>query len=331
MDKESIQVILEEVAGGHVNTKVINGWVSTRCPLAPWKHASGTDQNPSFGVKINDHGTSIFNCLTCHSKGPISYLITLLGDLSGEDYTYLVDSIETDEILGTLPPTWERRNTSAVASKLGEPVSSDYLLVYDSAVGHPYLHERGIDDETTEELDLRVDPDNHGHERILFPVFAPDGRFYGYTGRAADSGVEPRIRDYFGLPKRLLLLGAESIDTTTHDHVVLVEGLFDYGRLRSWNVPVVSSMHATLTDGQAAILKNLGLPVVVMYDDDDAGWAGTDLVIETMVKHVPVMAVEYPVSRTVREAKTGFMRAPQDPAELDQLQYLRMIDKCELC
>lgn len=330
MDRESIQSILEEIQGGRADTAVINGWVSAHCPLAPWTHAKGTDRNRSFGVKINDTGTSIFNCLTCHSKGPLSYLVKRLGDLSGEDFTYLIDSIDTDEVLGTLPPSWERRKAERAVARLGEPVSDDYLLVYDSAVGHPYLRSRGISDDTAEQLDLRVDPDNYGHERILFPVYSAERLFYGYTGRAVRSGAEPRIRDYFGLSKRLLLLGSEHIDRDRAEHIILVEGLFDFARLYNWSPNVVSSMHATITDGQAAILKDFGLPVIVMYDNDKAGWDGTEQVVKALSRHVPVMATTYPVSRTVRDAKTGYMRAPLDPAELLREQYERMVQNCEL-
>ena len=35
-------------------------WIVAPCPLAPWKHDSGTDSNPSFAIKTGPEDA--FNC-----------------------------------------------------------------------------------------------------------------------------------------------------------------------------------------------------------------------------------------------------------------------------
>ena len=331
MDRTSIKNLIREVLGAGTELKDQGEWVSTHCPLAPWTHTHGTDRNMSFGIKVNHQDSSIFNCLTCKRKGTLQYLLNTLSYYSGESYDDLTAEVELNEVIGSTPPTWDERHTyDSKNAELGDPVSTDFLDIYDSAVGHWYLQDRGISDEVAKTLGLCYDPDNYGVERILFPVFSEDGGFYGYTGRAVVSDADPRIRDYFGLPKRLLLLGAEFIDTDTDDYIVIVEGLFDYARLFSYGIPVVASMHSGLTPHQARILKNFNLPAYPMYDDDKAGGDGVKLIKEALVKHIPLRRTRYPTEATVWDNTLQAYRPPQDPDELNKEQVFSMLEDYRL-
>jgi hypothetical protein len=294
MDHEGIIQLLKDVQGPNVKIKKQGEWVMSHCPFARWTHDRGTDAHMSFGVKINHYDKSKFNCFSCKIKGTLSWMLKRLSEYNGESYKGLIDEVETDEVLGTSLPEWDRRfSHDSVNDPLGPPVSEDYLDVYDDAAGHWYLKERGIARWATEELDLRVDPDDRGAERILFPVYSHDGGFYGYTSRAVEKGIEPRVRDYFGLPKRKLLLGSEFIQDID-DYLILVEGLFDFAKLYQYGYPVVAVMHSSLTPEQARILKDLNKRVVVMFDNDKAGLTGRGIVRQELVKHVPLQKVRYP-------------------------------------
>lgn len=331
MDRESIREFLKEIVGANVHMENRKEWVSTNCPFARWLHPNHTDRNMSFGIKENLYEESVYNCFTCKSKGTIPQMLDKLSIYTGDDYRSLKGEVEDGEFLGANLPAWDnRRGYDSKNSALGEPVEEDYLDIYDDAAGHEYLIKRGIDDKTAKALDLRIDPDNHGVERILFPVFAPDGSFYGYTGRAIVPEVEPRIRDYFGLPKRLLLLGSEFIKTDSDTYIILVEGLFDFATGFAYGLPVVASMHSGLTPQQARILKDFNLPVYVFYDDDLAGHKGVYVVKEAIGKHVPVMKVRYPKDKTILDNKTGRMRSPTDPDELTNTQFKAMVKDSRL-
>ena len=322
---------MEEVTGGAVDYKVIHGWFTTHCPLAPWTHAHGTDRNMSFGIKIEEDDDSIFNCFTCKTKGPLPYLLRKLSSYSGLDYSSLIEDTETTELLGSVPSDWATIRTKKLTRHtLPSPPSDDYLEIYDTAYTHPYLRKRGIDRHTASALDIRYDPDDKGAERILFPVYSREGVFYGYTGRAVKDNVEPRIRDYFGLPKMHLLLGSEFIDVDKDELVVLVEGLFDFAKLYQYGIPAVSSLHSAITDNQASILKDIGLPVLVLFDDDDAGVIGSAKVKDMLGKHLPLLKTRYPRERTVVDKATGEKRRPQDPGELSEEQAYAMIDDTRL-
>jgi hypothetical protein len=329
MRRDSIKEFLREVIP-NTPLKDIGEWVSAPCPLAPWTHANGTDSNPSFGVKVNETDHSVFNCLTCHRKGTLTRLLELLSRFTGDSFDGLIGDAETEEFLGGELPEWGRRVSYDTTNEiLGDPVGEEYLDVYDTAYDHWYLMDRGVGPKTAEALDLRVDPDNKGEERILFPVYSPTGEFYGYTGRSVEQDTVLRVRDYFGLRKRLLLLGAEFIEPKEDPYILVAEGLFDFAKLFSWGLPVVAGMHSGVTDAQARILKDFGLPVYSFQDNDQGGRDGTASIKAKMGNHVPVMQVRYP-RREVWDEKAGEYRQVGDPNELTKAEALEMIENARL-
>lgn len=232
------------------------------------------------------------NCLACHNKGPLESLLQKLGRFSGEDYSSLVEQVGDGEFLSSKLPEWGARKSRKIT--LGEPTEDIMRTIYDPAAGHPYLDGRGINSSTANELDLRVDPkDSRGEERILFPIHSMDGAFRGFTGRAVRRGIEPKVRDYFGLQKRLLLLGEHDI-YPSNDILILVEGLFDYARLKQFGYDVVASMHSQVTEYQARTIVRLGKPVYVFFDNDKAGILGRKSVRELIAPHLPTFKVKYP-------------------------------------
>jgi hypothetical protein len=309
MKARDIIDFLRELTSQRVQTKVINGWVSTACPLAPWTHEKGHDENPSFGVKIRDDGdVSIFNCLTCKRKGPLSRLAQMYGHYSGRDVEHLIDEAEDIEMLGVQLPLWEDLGLTEVDLRPAMPIGAEFENIFEEAYWrsamsddyhvHPYLKKRGIGYHAAEMMDLLVDDDDgHGAERIVFPVRGYGSTaLYGYTGRATDDEVNPRIRDYYGLPKRACLLGMNLVPG--RKLIILCEGLFDYARLTEYGYAAVAAMHSGLTELQAQILRDIGKPVVLMYDNDEAGREGSKQAKRLLEDHIPLQKVRYPVSAT---------------------------------
>lgn len=294
MDRETIVDLLQDLLG--VNRAIVHhaDWVSTTCPFATWRHERGTDSTPSFGIHVDGEETSAFNCFTCKAKGPVSYLPELLGQYNGKDYSKLVRAISKGELLGLELPDWENRRRRKDREKLGDPTEMVVVDYFDHAVGQPYLAERGLDDDTAELLDIRYDyDDGHGVERILFPGRRPNGDFYGFTGRAIDHRVVPKVRDYFGFPKQHLLLGAEHV-TDKDKYIVLTEGLFDFAYLYHLGYPAVAAMHSSLTIHQAKLLADMGKPVILFLDNDAAGQEGMRSIAPMLKELVPLLKVKYP-------------------------------------
>ena len=323
MDQQSIEEVLRIVSDTNSDFKVIHGWVSSPCPFAPWDHESGQDRNPSFGIKIEENGPSYVNCFTCKAYGTVSEMLERLQEVSGEDYADLIEETYDNEVLGSFVPSWENRKKGKNAARvLPPPPDVIFEDIYDEApANHPYLKRRGIGKHTVRALDLRIDPDDRRRERILFPVHSIEGVFYGYTGRATDDRLvnkeNPKVRDYFGLPKMHMLLGAHRI--LPEDAMVsVVEGLFDYAIMTEYDYPAVATLHAGATKEQIALLKKINKPIILFQDNDKAGREGNCSIAEALYTHVPVYGVIYPDSKK-----------RNDPGRLTRLHVDNMIDDLE--
>jgi DNA primase len=315
MNAEGIKDVLRAV--GHTSQMSVDGgWVRTTCPFAAWRHDGGHDTHPSFGVHIEEDGTSIFNCFGCKAKGPLVYLLNLMERYTGEDYKELRRDIDNNELYMSVMPEWTEKTGVRKFAPL-KPIDEHMLSIYPLATSsNPYLYKRYIESEQViYDLELRIDPNNKGAERILFPVRGVDGKLYGFTGRATDDEVTPKVRDYFGLPKRQLLLGAHAINP--EQPVILVEGLFDYAMMRQYGYQSMAVMHSSITEQQAMILKDLGAALYIFFDNDKAGKIGAIQVEEVMKPYVPVWRISYP-------------KGCNDPAELEYEEVEEMIDRATL-
>lgn len=329
MDREGIHDFIKEIAGPNAVIVDHDRWVSTHCVLAPWTHERGTDRTPSAGISINEDGSSVYNCYACCTRkrsGPLVWLLRELEKYTGESYKRLIKQIDTGEFLGGTLPEWgERRKTRRKQVRV---LDKEYLELFESAAGHPYMARREITDETIAYLDIVLDPeDSHGAERIVFPVFTHKGELSGFTGRAVGKNVEPKVRDYYGLQKELLLLGSHLV-RPEDEFVLVVEGLFDYAKTAQAGYPVVGTMHAGLTPYQLQVLLDLGKPVILMYDNDSAGERAKDVAIDMLRPYLPVSYCRYPKkSRVLVGGKWGI---PKDPASMRDQDLDAMVGKARI-
>ncbi len=254
MNADEIKDVLSEMGARRGDLRVINGWVSTRCVLAPWTHDKGHDSAPSAGVSIHDQ--PIYNCFTCGNSKPLHALVAQYADFSGDDMSDLVVELEEHAYLGpkTLP-TWDalkQHESENVLMPLNEGIFMD---LYDSAAGHPYLRKRGISDATAHKLELLLDPEDpadkeagtRGVSRILFPVRGPDGTLYGFAGRDTTGKSPVKARDYAGLKKAHCVLGAHLVTQDNPKYVLTLEGLFDYANAHECGEPGCAVMHSNMT------------------------------------------------------------------------------------
>lgn len=336
MNEQGVRETLRDAIGPNTKINRNGPWLQTSCPFAPWTHKNGTDRTPSFGIIGREDEVSIFHCFTCKRRGTIAMLWEQLGELRGVDYSDRIRDADTSEILGPTLGSWEqtgrKKNREA---ELGEPISDELLLIYDRATDRElsgrYLAERGITRRLADALPILHDPDDgHGVERALFPVRDIDGRLYGLTGRALRNRVEPRIRDYYGLPKRHLLLGAHHAGPArrggSRDPIVLVEGLFDYASVTQAGFDCVAAMHSGITPAQAAILHAIGRPVVLMFDDDEAGETGKAEIARTYGRTISFLHVRYSLFGEPDYEGYTYL----DPGKLNSWQIMTMVEDSKL-
>lgn len=300
----------------------LGNWVSMRCPLAPWTHEKGHDSAPSFGISVKDDGTSIAHCFSCHFKHTIGTLIRQYADYSGDDLDELADEVEEGEFLGPRSaPTWEdlKHTDEGVVMPINEGI---YMDLYESAAGHPYLKDRGISKDTARKLELLYDPKDpaDGFPRILFPVRGPDGLLYGFSGRATSPKAKLKVRDYAGLQKAEMVLGAHLARDAKR--IIVVEGLVDYAAIHEMGEVGCAVMHSTMTESQADILKGLRRPTYGLYDNDQAGRDAYRTFKQRLLGHMPIFWGKYPRVKIEDDSEQGWHWL-KDPGEMwpEDLEY----------
>lgn len=267
--------------GIQITSVARTGWLNAHCPLAPWTHRSGRDTRPSFAAVINTEGPSRYTCLTCHAKGKVTTLVRELARLREHDHTEISQMAEMAEVqVDSLPPIGGHREAEADLLIYDPNVAASleglYPRVQDHGAGLSYVQGRGIGEATCRDLDLMFDAEQG---RVLFPVRDFDGLLYGFTGRAIADDIQPKVRDYAGLKKRHLILGEDRWTRGKHRRTLIVEGLFalahliEIGAEQEFNVGAV--MGSMLYPAQAQRIIRVGGPVYILFDNDDAGDAGT--------------------------------------------------------
>lgn len=325
MDRTEIKELVKEVLGPNTQLVDHTKWVSMCCPLARWTHVGGADSSPSSGISVKEDGVSIFHCWGCGSKGTVPWLLKELEKYTGEDYRSIIRTLEDGEYLGGSLPEWGTARKEKVEERI---LDSEYLDLYDSAVGHWYLRERGILKSTARDLGLLVDPcDSEGDERILFPVFNRHEQLVGFTGRAVLDKARLRVRDYHGFQKAYSLLGVHLIDPED-PYIVVVEGLFDFAKVYQYGYSTVATLHAGLTEGQARILEDIGKPLVLMYDNDQAGRTATEAAEKLLGRKLPLSVAKY-YPRGVKGSRRK-EECPKDPGMCTMEEIDKMVDKARI-
>lgn len=340
MDEQNVRYLLHQLGASvqrasYTGSKKRTRWMNVSCPFAPYTHAKGTDQNPSFGITLVEDARSHYKCLSCGMKGRLASLPTKLGSYRKKDYGKLRHWAEMHELQSSIgkPVTdWEMQeedgNHDANERELPDPSS---INAYPRALGVQYLLRRGITWPTPLLLNLRFD----GYQRrILFPCFDRWDRFSGFTGRSVRpastySKDNPKVRDYFGLDKRQLFL---RLPGQQSGKKIITEGLVDFAKGVQFGYKNSHAILGTaLTPEKIDILISEGDPCYFFMDNDLAGWQAlfgvpkkddennydTDQAwAYQLYKELPVWIVPYPKPFEQGAADPGSMSKEQFEASI---------------
>jgi len=315
--------------------------LEAKCPLAPWYHATGKDNSPSFAAYVNDEGASGYICKACHNQGRITSLVTTLGRLREENYVRLASEASNADFaaIGRIPSYEENKERRGYAYNRPEALNTDiYLWLYEDAIkveeARNYLSSRGISDSTADKLQLKYDPEK---ERILFPVFDRVSDLYGFTGRGIYEHVTPKVRDYAGLAKRYLVLGEERWQR--EKPLIIVEGLFGYAHLHEIGVESIANigciMGSEMTEEKALAISKVNNKVYLLLDNDkagDAGIFGYDApahkkgAVHMLDKRVPLYIPSWDIFAKVCNADNQLWQEKDDPDQLTYEEIEKMLD-----
>lgn len=353
MDEANVRHMLHQL-GVNVQRASYTGsakrtrWMNVSCPFAPYTHAKGTDQNPSFGITLVDDGRSFYKCLSCGIKGRLASMPTKLGSYRKIDYSKLRHWAELYEVQASITKPvvdWESQEEQDDEQRAVKSLPPPTIIdTFPRALGVEYLKGRGITWPTPLLLNLRFDNFQH---RILFPCYDRADRFSGFTGRSIRpdttySKQNPKVRDYFGLDKRQLFL---RLPGEQPGKKVISEGLIDYAMLvQSGYKNAHAILGTAMTPEKRDILIAEGDPVYFFMDNDLAGWQALfglpDAEAEDgwnrsgawayqLYQEIPVWIVPYPnklgsgdpgsmdkkqIDAAIKRAWLFTGRAPLDPA-----------------
>lgn len=159
-----------------------------------------------------------------------------------------------------------------------------------------YAQRNNINLEKARLLGLIEKKDSGGYydkfrDRIIFPIFSPNGRVIAFGGRVLDT-TQPAAK-YLNSPenpvytKRKVLYGLyhSKDDIRKLDKAILVEGYIDLISLFQSGIKnVVASCGTALTEEQVLILSRYTKKILVFYDSDSAGIKASLRSIELLVK-----------------------------------------------
>ncbi|HEX3799322.1 MAG TPA: toprim domain-containing protein [Verrucomicrobiae bacterium] len=157
---------------------------------------------------------------------------------------------------------------------------------------HPYLAERGLTQETIIDFGIGFCAKGMMADRIAIPIHNSAGDVVAYAGRSPGEPAEdnPKYKLPQGFRKSLELFNIDrAIKEPANQPLVIVEGFFDCMKLHQLGCrKVVALMGSTMSAVQEEIIRkytNRNAQIIVMLDEDEAGWEGREDIAVRLVKY----------------------------------------------
>lgn len=254
------------------------------CPFAPWTHSKGTDSTPSFGVSVGRH--SYYHCFACQRKGPLPMLVTSLCMLKGKDNVEAREFVMEHEDLSLEP--FENLDPGPEPLSILAPGMISRFEPATEAL--EICKKRGITQQTIDTLELRWDT---REKRLVFPIWNEKGYLVGFRGRAVGD-EKLRYREYSELQAKRQSLkahgiwyGMDRVPEERYQKVILVEGEMDAVSLLqalAQRKGVWAAMGAALSAAQIKTIQALKNPVLIFFDDDEAGHIAKQSLLKKLSK-----------------------------------------------
>jgi len=227
------------------------------------------------------------------------------------------------------------------------PTSGDFLKM---------ARAKGISLENLKKLSLLIPSQKRDgwyawfRQRLIFPIFTPEGRICGFGGRILDNGLPKYLNSSSSLifDKSRILYGLNFSKEAIRqeEEVILVEGYTDVMTLHQRGIKnVVASLGTSLTSSQARLIKRYTGHVFIAYDQDKAGISATirgiDLLLEANLE-IRIISMPHgvdPADLVNREGEGSFLKRKNKALayfdyrlnlEIQKRPSLRREDKIEI-
>lgn len=269
------------------------------CPLPTHQ---GQRRSPSFSVELK---RGIFQCFGCHAKGNV---LDFACRMEGFDPTKPQElrkaAIKINEEFlqgGSMPPaspeTKKPSSTSAIV-QINAPIDFELQSLDPD---HPYLKERGFNDDTIQHFGLGFCNRGMLKSRIAIPLHDTKGRLLGYAGRLTKDadiseqnpkymfpGERERNGTVLEFRKSLLLYNSHRIAPKVSD-LIVVEGFPSVWWLHQNNYSnAVALMGSDCSEEQAKLIVERIKPVGriwLMSDGDAAGDHCAETILPQIAPH----------------------------------------------
>ena len=257
------------------------------------------NNTPSFS--INKY-TGLWQCFNpdCNMRGGIRMLKKLL---LNEDYRDL-ESVSKDYIDKILSETEDEEDFGDIEEQL-----NNCKVPYDASTSVlDTLLDRGFSMETLEYFEVGF---SSPKSRVVIPARDQFYNLVGLIGRSIVNDQIPRYLYSTGFPKRKILFNLNN--AKVYDEVIIVEGSLDAMKIHQSGHPnVVATLGAIITDSQMQLIQNYFDCITIIPDNDDAGSAMKDAIIEGVRRKETYLA----------ECPEGF----KDAADLNSEQINNIIE-----
>lgn len=273
------------------------GWVNSPCPMAMYMHGAGLDERPSFGISINDEGSSVYYCFGCTQDArPLSRLLHNMWLMTG-DYphaaadVFVIREIHERRRPRKIPtPDWGERHVPL--GPLPQKVLKNYRLLHEAEDFEArrcrewLVEERGVPTWVQNLCRLRYDSDRSA---VIFPLTDLNGFVYLLRSRSrkkkAIYTISPTVAGFpdmkFPSLKRDRGVWFGMFLADWSQRIMLVEGELDAMRLMALGyMNVIASATSQVTDKQLDALA--GDVYILGYDNDKAGDHATRRVVDRL-------------------------------------------------
>lgn len=319
---------IEEIRSSTSIVDIISGFVQLRkrgknyVGLCPFHQ----EKTPSFTVSEDKQ---IFHCFGCHAGGNVFKFLMDFKSISfieavkevaeqigiTLDYEQGFDSAKQDELeflydINLLAAKYFSNNLlhsdeGEVARKYFENrnIKLQTQKIFGLGYALPswehflnYARDNKIDLQKAKTLGLLDLKDNGDYydkfrERVIFPIFSPNGRVIAFGGRTLST--RDNLAKYLNSPESQIYFKRRSLYGLFHskeeirrvNKAILVEGYMDLISLHQNGIKnVVASSGTSLTEEQVQLLSRYTKNIVVLFDSDAAGEKASLRSIEILLK-----------------------------------------------
>ncbi len=278
------------------------------------------DHSPSMSVSQDKQ---IYKCFVCGAKGNVfNFVENFLGVSFLEAVKIVADKIGENFTIRESKEDAANKKYYDIMN-LTTLLYQNNLRTPQGQEARDYLHKRGLSDEVIKDFSIglslkepdmlykllsskkvsKADMDALGliaegergtydlfRNRIMFPLKSPTGKVNGYSGRIYNTESQSK---YINTRETVLFKKRENLfnyhlaapAARQEKFIVICEGFMDAIRIYSVGIKnVVATMGTALAKEQIALLKKLGVKVIICMDNDNAGEMATQSIGRDLTK-----------------------------------------------